>query len=113
MLFRSVIGDHRDLHKETHSFPTRRSSDLSDVVQIFALRQRQAESGFWIDIGRHRTPHCGRLIGSGLGVGFGRGGENHQRRKRAGETLQDTAWVHDDPRYTKRFPGPNLARLMS
>ena len=29
MLFRSRGGDHRDLHKLTHSFPTRRSSDLT------------------------------------------------------------------------------------
>ena len=42
MLFRSrgdllvtAWGDHRDLHKTVHSFPTRRSSDL-DVLVIGA-----------------------------------------------------------------------------
>ena len=34
MLFRSVTaGDHRDLHIEAHSFPTRRSSDLVEEGQ--------------------------------------------------------------------------------
>src|SRR3546814_18130324 len=34
-------GDHRDLHVLTHSFPTRRSSDLPGrTVQILIIRQR-------------------------------------------------------------------------
>src|SRR3546814_14385276 len=32
MFFFYVSGDHRDLHVLTHSFPTRRSSDLSDAI---------------------------------------------------------------------------------
>src|SRR3546814_1507716 len=31
-------GDHRDVHVRTHSFPTRRSSDLTDAPRLIDLR---------------------------------------------------------------------------
>src|SRR5213596_53042 len=31
-------GDHRDLHKTVHSFPTRRSSDLFEADDVVRLR---------------------------------------------------------------------------
>ena len=47
MLFRSVLrprrGDHRDLHNRTHSFPTRRSSDLLDEVVLALPPESEAE----------------------------------------------------------------------
>src|SRR3546814_20474206 len=38
LCFFKGYGDHRDLHVLTHSFPTRRSSDLSDQVYEEGLR---------------------------------------------------------------------------
>src|SRR3546814_17925501 len=36
LVFVSCIGDHRELHVLTHSFPTRRSSDLAGVSRASA-----------------------------------------------------------------------------
>src|SRR3546814_14620436 len=40
LFFFYVYGDHRDLHVLTHSFPTRRSSDLVPVRAFTAAGQR-------------------------------------------------------------------------
>src|SRR6056297_385669 len=37
LFFVGVDGSHRELHVLTHSFPTRRSSDLAEVPQLAAL----------------------------------------------------------------------------
>src|SRR3546814_16054313 len=41
MFFVECCGDHRDLHVPTHSFPTRRSSDLLGGPQIPGGQQRR------------------------------------------------------------------------
>src|SRR3546814_1709067 len=47
--FFSLSGDHRDRHVLTHSFPTRRSSDLGGFRALARLSSRQYRAG-----GRHR-----------------------------------------------------------
>src|SRR3546814_13862804 len=54
-LFFSCYGDHRDLHVLTHSFPTRRSSDLIPLSDTSALRLTTA---------RYYTP-SGRSVQEG------------------------------------------------
>src|SRR3546814_255697 len=52
--FFSCYGDHRDLHVLTHSFPTRRSSDLVARRVIAAIHFDQ--------IGRVRVIHVARVV---------------------------------------------------
>src|SRR3546814_3716864 len=43
MFFFYCVGDHRDLHVMTHSFPTRRSSDLAvPLLDLLHLKARKA-----------------------------------------------------------------------
>src|SRR3546814_17093574 len=50
-----MYGDHRDLHVLTHSFPTRRSSDLRKMlVSAAAIDREQRLAGFLVD-------HRGRI----------------------------------------------------
>src|SRR3546814_20031244 len=51
--FFECYGDHRDLHVLTHSFPTRRSSDL-----LAALRRRAEEHKFTLCVGRSHGIHA-------------------------------------------------------
>src|SRR3546814_8398350 len=57
MFFFYCYGDHRDLHVLTHSFPTRRSSDLQIkglVVQPVGVQQGGAARGVHRRLSRHR-----------------------------------------------------------
>ena len=78
MLFRSY-GDHRDLHKEGHSFPTRRSSDLlDDCVAVGVVLAGHEASALGIDVGVaiivaagavEALAFGGGVVGIGLAVG--------------------------------------------
>src|SRR3546814_4020236 len=44
MFFFGCIGDHRDLHELTHTFPSRRASDLIAIATALFLYQRNNAS---------------------------------------------------------------------
>src|SRR3546814_18293581 len=64
-----VYGDHRDLHLLTHSFPTRRSSDL--VAQRMTVGDRHGVRGALHPLDRGQLavvqPDGARLAGAGDG----------------------------------------------
>src|SRR3546814_19848175 len=50
-------GDHRDLHVLTHSFPTRRSSDLNFLsIGVFTLARKIPRNKTVICFGTEKTP---------------------------------------------------------
>src|SRR5216117_903526 len=63
--FFKLYGHHRDLHKEGHSFPTRRSSDLSDHVRR-SLEVNHEGLGFLTrevaKLGLEQVPSCANFI---------------------------------------------------
>src|SRR3546814_19488016 len=74
-LFFEVYGDHRELHVPTHSFPTRRSSDLDRLVrglngslndaQVTKLTASEAAMSGAVKNARLAAPHLqGSFFGS-------------------------------------------------
>src|SRR3546814_1411007 len=64
LFFFVCYGDHRELHVLTHSFPTRRSSDLHERL-LDRPRLLPEPAG----AGRNRTPAAGQLRRSGPPAG--------------------------------------------
>src|SRR3546814_7339977 len=86
-----VSGDHRDLPLMTHSFPTRRSSDLLDAVNLLVVERRGEIDPVVGDDARVHRPHTGE-DGGMTDAGDGRGMALIARGKdRAVEQARETA----------------------
>src|SRR3546814_13474112 len=74
-VFFELYGDHRDLHVLTHSFPTRRSSDLYALGR--KLKIEKVDTQGWL-LRRHNGGYAGQ----------GRGHQPARRRGRGGGLLR-------------------------
>src|SRR3546814_15733893 len=80
-------GDHRDLHVLTHAFPTRRSSDLADIIDSevseYEIVRARAQFEQFVAGGIARLPVGGARAGEmrAHGIAGGIDAAHHQDRK--------------------------------